>query len=556
MTFHQYSKEILTEYLGTVAYVDDLIFRDKNPEAKPIKFGKPTRESFVIGQEKTVKESSNVVVQESKRNVDPKKFTDAFIKKGIHCSLLEIENAEDPLDAIKKTLKKSDVVILDWQMHFDNGAKAKELLFSVINSSSDTELRLIVIFTNDPQYRNLLTDILIPKFEELGIVGVLYENGCKYKFGCSKIVVIEKTNGIESDTAVTDDQLPDRIIEEFCEITEGIVSNTALKAISVIKQNSHFLLGKLNKDIDPAILSHRALLSDPTESEEHVVSLISSEILGLLNYNDLNKVASIENIKSWLNDQISKDKINLRKNMKIRKHEDAVSEIEKILEKGIPNISPSKAKNKTWNKFIGELKHERDKSKISDLTSVFLGNINNAIQVDENFAHLMAFQSNYQLPKPRMDQGSVLRARIDSSDRYYVCIHPKCDCVRIKKSGEFFTFLPLKLVNVNERFDFIVRNSDGVKRLEINHNASAIEKFKFYPSKSGLPVFADSFNDDKWHFKGDIIENNGSVSTDFEFLGYLKQEFIQRTVNNYAGNLIRVGFSESEWLRRWAKRVN
>ncbi len=42
MSFHQYSKEILTEYLGTVAYVDDLIFREKIPEAKPKKIEKPT----------------------------------------------------------------------------------------------------------------------------------------------------------------------------------------------------------------------------------------------------------------------------------------------------------------------------------------------------------------------------------------------------------------------------------------------------------------------------------------------------------------------------------
>jgi len=94
MTFHQYSEGIVTEYLGTVAYVDDLIFRESITEVKHDSLRVPTRESVRHTEIEPTEDSSTTVRQVSNRNVDPKKFTDAFMKKGIHCALFEIESAE------------------------------------------------------------------------------------------------------------------------------------------------------------------------------------------------------------------------------------------------------------------------------------------------------------------------------------------------------------------------------------------------------------------------------------------------------------------------------
>lgn len=550
MTFHEHSKQIVEDYLGTVAYVDDLIFSSKKEVQPEVVISATTLREAVATKELSQRVEKDIP-QQLAPNIDPLTFTNAFLEKGIHCALLEVTNEDDSLEPIKKTLKKSDVIILDWQMHGDLGEKATELLLSVIESDRP-ELRLIIIFTDEPNYSAIIPDTIVPRLNKIGINDIeIDETTCYASFGHTRIIVLEKDVAGDNVNAVSVGELPSRVIEELTKLTKGLVSNAALNSISILRHNTHYLLNTLNKDLDPAILSHRALLSDPTECEEHLVSIISSEIVGLLHYSDIGKTVSMEQIKLWIHDQ-AKNGIDFFRKMKVKKKDEAILEIFKILEKGIPNISPSKSKNKTWNNFLSILKHEKDKSKISNLTSIFTKNTVNLTNIDEEFAHLMTFQSNYQFPKPRLDQGTILMTNTDDVYKYFVCIQPKCDCVRIKKTGAFFMFLPLSIVNGNSRFDFLIKEGNEVKRLAILQNSNVVEKFKFYSDKTGLPVFALK-NQSNWYFKGDQIESTNKIEINFRFLGYLKQEFIQRTVNNYASNITRVGFSESEWLRRWAK---
>lgn len=550
MDFHQHSKAIVEDYLSTVTYVDDLIFSSRK-EIQAVDLGKPDlRKAFAkLQQIQVPNNKADVPELQLVPNINPLHLTNAFLKKGIHCTLLEITNSDDPLDTIKKLLKKSDVVILDWQMHQDRGEKAKKLLISVLQESKKPELRLFIIFTNDPIYNTILEHEIIPVLNEIGINNIESDNtGCIAIFGHTKIIVLEKENGKKTGTSVSDEKLPERIIEELTEMTKGLISNVALKAISKLRQNTHYLLNTFNKNLDPAILTHRALLSDPTECEEHVISIISSEMLGLLHQNDVRDLISIDRIKLWINEQVLNG-MGFHKKMKIRKKDDAISEILKILDKGIPNISPSKAINITWNKFLTILKHEKDKTKISDLTSIFSNRNDN---IDEEFAILMSMKSNYQFLVPKLDQGTILKGDANANNQYFICIQPKCDCVRIKKSGEFFVFLPLLLVNNENRFDIII-NEDGIlRRLKIQQKPNLIEKYRFYPPKTGLPVLATQLHSN-WHFAGNRIEDNNLIKVNFRFLGYLKQEYSQRVGNEYANSVSRIGFSESEWLRRWAK---
>lgn len=539
MSFHQYSKKILTDYLGTVAYVDDLIFRDKSLEAEPIKIEKPTRESFVSGQEKTNEDSSNMVVQESKRNIDPKKFTDAFMQKGIHCALFEIENAEDSLDAIKRTLRKSDVVILDWQMHFDNGKKAQELLFSVINSPENTELRLIIIFTNDPQYRNLLTEIIIPKIKELGIDGSLDNTGCIYKFGHSKILILEKTNGRESDTAITDEQLPDRIIEEFTELTKGLVSNTVLASLSAIRNNTHQLLSIFNKELDPAFLSHRSLLPNPNDSEEQILDLIGSEIKYILHKNSTVEPASIGAIQRYFTEILPEEDIEF-----IFPVKDGFEIIQ----------IPEKIDRKTLIRIV-ELGIERvflkidnptvDKQRFSDncyqnLTEQFCKSKTLALKSNYKYALLTTNKNIYNKRNlPQLTLGAILKFESPSIIEYWLCIQPKCDSVRIMGKTRDFLFAKLNLLPELKKSDIITFHNGTILHFGIEFS---IYKAKFFNFKANYHQSVRA-----------VIEGEKTIfigEKKMEWLGSLKDDFAQDISNKFGTSLSRVGTNPSEWLRR------
>lgn len=541
-TFTDLSKNIVCDFLHNVVLADDRI--EFHTEALPSAIVSPTRENIIES-----KTESEVKISERAINVKP--IIDEFMAKGIPCSFLLLDNSLQP-EIYIKNLKKSDALILDWQVKSDDGEFILQILEKLFENDRNS-LKVILIYTGLPDLKSIIQKIR----ERFPIIpfSVDTTHGCSIRHGSTLISVYSKTNltidNNLTDRVVDEKRLVEALLNEFTSMTSGLVSNAALKTISILRQNTHNLLNTLNKNLDSAILTHRALLKDTAESEEHLVSIISSEIIGLLQYNDIGSIVSMDQIKLWVDEQ-SENGVKFYKKMKIRTKSDGVSEILKILEKGIPNISPSKNKNITWNNFLTILKHERNKNKISELTSVFLDDSLNALKMDEEFAQLMAFQSNYQYQNPKLDQGTILKSEIGTFINYYVCIQPKCDCVRIKKSGEFFIFLPLKEEIKGGRFDFLIKEDGLVKRLVIQQKSNVVEKFKFYSRKTGSPVFATK-QDTNWNFIGDKIEGNNQIPINFKFLGYLKQEFIQRVVNNFANNITRIGFSESEWLRRWAK---
>lgn len=551
MSFHEYSKEILTEYLGTVAYVDDLIF-NKKEELKAFNLGKvSTREMAAKTPEEKIAPKENpegekvykdpeVKKEQLNPNINPSAFTNAFLAKGIHCSLFEIENEDDSLEPLKKILRKSDVVILDWQMHQDNGRKAYELLESVIESPGKPELRLFIIFTNDPQYKNLLSQIILPKLKEKDIINEIPENiECVFKFGHSKIVVLEKMNGKASDTAVSDEDLPNRIIDEFIEITSGLVSNTILKAISVIRRNTHSLLGVFNKNLDAAYLAHRAMLLTPEDSELLLKSTIIDSFDSLLTYSQINLVNNIEQIEKWVDESdLPADLPHI-----------VIGKGDKKLD-----IEVNKENRKKWLK-VGWKKLIQDQPENQLLEShyesfekgngpLFLASMKSFVPdgnfASQDFAILTHHKSNFTTPTyiPFLSLGVV----VQNGDDYLLCIQQKCDSVRIEQDEtRNFLFLPLTqkgsypIVFKNKHGEYIVRKAT----LNKCHNLSII---KFRQTNHGI-VEADNEN-------GVFIFSSIDGSK-FEWVLDLKDSHSQRIANKFAAELSRVGLDESEWLRRY-----
>lgn len=525
MDFHQYSKTVVEDYLGTVVYVDDLIFSN-NLEPKATNLGKiEPRE--IAARENLVKTESEATSEKQKRqlrpNIDPLTFINGFLKKGIHCTLLEVTNDDDSLESIKKILSKSDVAILDWQMHGDNGAKAIDLLLSLL---SNAELRLIIIYTEEQNFASILPEIALPKLEKIGINnGNLDKSQCKYINGHTKIVVLKKGNGKNADCATSIEDLPDRIIEEFSEITEGLVSNTALKAVSVIRRNSHNLLGTFNKDLDAAYFNHRAFLETPANSELHMINWISDEIKDLLYFNKVSKEMDIENISLSLNSQDTIHEYPIfDKNGNLNKKISRDLMV-KLLEKGCKEFNEENNKNKEEEnnippKWFNNFYKSFD-PKCSD--------------INEKFAALSSLSSSSFTNDTH--QVLTLGVIIKKENDILLCIQPSCDSVRLKKTTNF---LFLKVEKQEGKFDLVIPDEDTYQKLSIFNKSDYIVLLQFSP-KSGL--VSSETNGDNEIFED--INNNK-----YKWMGNLKFPFAQRIVNSFVNEISRVGLDESEWLRR------
>ena len=189
--------------------------------------------------------------------------------------------------------------------------------------------------------------------------------------------------------------------------------------------------------------------------------------------------------------------------------------------------------------LLGEEPHK------ADLTSKLCTEGHNPQLLEYKFAVLTTLKSTYSNKEPFLALGTILKEVADpaqaSSQRYWICIQPLCDSVRIK-GKRAFPFLKLKR-NENQ-FDLVLPESeDSYIKVRISYR----------PHESKLIEFAA----DSTCTVRAVSEGNRYFFTDkekkkYEWVADLKFEHAQRILNKYATEQARVGLDESEWLRRSA----
>lgn len=602
-TFLDSSKEVAKKFINTVSYVDDLIYAKhrvseektdtENGSAEKVILS-PTRETVANtnASDKTVEENKGEKNLEYIQvpNIDPIQFTSSFINEGIHCSLIEIQEdeSESSLEKLRKVLRKSDVVILDWQMHNDGGKKAENLLISLINTSKEngSELKLYIIYTEEKNYKEIIHDKIYPKLKDsFSIESVPEKDECRLIFGHTKIVVLNKSAKPREKYEVNESNLPNRIAEEFTEMTSGLLSNFALHSLTTIRENFHKILGLYSKQLDAAYLGHKVLLPHSEDSEHLLCELFKDSLGELLFYYKTGEFLSKKYVEQWV-DNITEDGQELsikskdttivyRPTKKILKDilfsnepdvdkkfetafkpilDDKLKEFEKqSFSKLIPDESTVDKEIQAEIKAgLAEKKKRIKKEVLNKLklnsTELFLNTNNNDQRedLDKSFARLTNHK-NILLPHnlaPMMTLGTIIKNENSDDDTpalYFICIQQKCDSLRInKKEDRKFLFLPLEVVSKpSDQFNFIV--SDGAK-LKLKNKTFHLKTIKFKkPTKDIIEATKDG---EKYYFEGFYEKER------YEWICDLKDLPALRIAINYATQLSRVGLDESEWLRR------
>lgn len=579
LSFKQSSVQAAKRFLQTAMLFDDhATFVEQSESVSAEDVTTPSSmgpEELTMPQDELVSEGRNtsgVLTEPTARgeNLYAKAINDAFAAEGIVCGVIKpIGGDTKALEAIKIAAKRADIVVVDWSIDNDQGETALNVIEGILTAdkTGDAEnhkgrLRLLAIYTFESDLAAIADKVKsrLP-FKELSTV----PGDIKGKYTLSldnnvRLCLYQKDRGSvrnlgpNKDRVVSDDKLPERLIEDFSDMTSGLLFNLVLTALGAIRENTHRLLQRFSASMDAPYFTHRVLSDPMNDTQEHPVTLLTSEIEDILFDCSVAEVVNTQAVSEWL-DSISVDRDlswdGVEKSAVLQSLKDLSAEgMEKFWETNQASLPrPLKALYK-------KLLYERKEDRTSTMTNLLLGGGNTAAEDDRNFAVLTTFRSHYVQPPPQLKLGAVLGRKNDMNEwEYLVCIQPVCDATRLKAGvPHVFPFLrivdPARGIPPKPAFNLIFVHREITRRLKIAVKPSQIVLHTFESEGTHQAVVANLNREGDTQIYWTFTTTGTEV---YEWIGELRFPHAQRVAANLAAELSRVGLTESEWLRRAAR---
>lgn len=548
ISFLENSKQITQHFLQSVVAVDDnMEFKSRQPEIVE-DIVEPDEDDYFGQFESGATDFKGQAPLEHKLYYQDLSLE--FAKRGIVCGgFSPTADTVMSLEAIVNTSKNADITILDWQMQIA-GADGKLAIDTIIKiAQKDIQeggrTRLICIYTaeNATAVAQALVDSIVHLSPNLVQRTISFS-----KPGLShwKIEIVNKE--------MQEAELCEFLIDSFTNLTAGLLSNAALSSIASIRDNTHHLLHKFSKDLDPAYISHvLSLLSSPDMREQandvafdYAVDLISEELKSNLQVSKLVKNSlSKDKLCSWpkfINSSNDKNCFRLKIGTEdVKRFDNTVMqnlitaptqlELKKVLEDDIGFEEVDK---------IAPL--ERFKKSPIQLTTFNDANspLLELCAIESVRRDISSIREEHI---PVLKQGTIIKEQ--GKNNYYFCIQPVCDSVRLVGNS---TFSLMKISSrSNNDFTHVIRAAKGHLRLKIQPAPKQIRTYTFLACEVHKVVRASQ--QDELYLFTDLSagEDNKVV---FEWCGELKQSVSQAVINNLASQLARVGLDSFEWLRQ------
>lgn len=506
--FIEQSKEIANNFIQNIVFIDDKAYKEDS-----------TNNAF------STLDVSNV-----------------FAKTGKICAIYAPQSVSD-IDSYNVILKKADVVILDWYLNIERDAEQQldpdadaendeprgeftlKLLKQLTSDAGTDKLKLIIVYTGETRISDIKDDIINNIDSESFKVN-------DYTIKSSNVCIIIRAKAGKNFEHIPEykpliveyDKLPELILTEFTNLTNGLLSNFALSAITTIRNNTSKILGSFSPKLDPAYLGHRVNLPNPNDAKELLVQLFGDAIAELIGSENIDTNTWVEN---WIHNRIEEKTINLAgKSLTVN---------QEILCQIISADSPD-----LNTKIVSATKISLGKKAPKLASQLFQYGDIQIEDSDISFAKLTHHKNIFlpQQKRPMLTLGTIIK-RI-SSNLYYICMQQRCDSVRIQGERRFL-FLPLEQ---NEDHCSIIVSKES--KFRINESSYALKTIKFRANNDEQAIYAVKNDNGKYLFTSIHQEQ-------YEWVVDLKEMQAQRIVNNYCAQLSRVGLNESEWLRLQAK---
>ena len=562
--FFTRSKDVVGRFLQTAVVVDDRASFGPPTPAKPLQ-AKPTRGSTTKAPaEKEEAEPDEPALGDQAHDLDVGALIETFAGIGIVCAALKPSKGSEKLTETDRATQEADIVVLDWWTDGEDqkGDIAKKLLRKILETDTPStgrtgdysrRFRLVAIYTGENDLEKIAEEIQ-ELLSDLSWTDEVSLEERTIRAWPVTVKVYGKPGALEAPGRIPAEELPDQLVDDFTEMTSGLLSNVALESLSTIRTNTHRILNRFHSGLDASYVSHRALSTPPQEAEEHTLPLVASEIESVLADDErIRRLVNLDALSEWLQDQqisgFGLDDATMGR---------ALLE---LLEVGVEPLghrlkySDNRYQNErngqfgtktsawsAWDKAVksGWKKH-------GALTEFLAGTQDKdpaparTIGSDEEFAMLTSLRAQYDAPPPTLRLGTIVR---DEENRHWLCVQPLCDGVRIE--GErAFPFL--KLEQSDKKFDLVVPADSGeALGLKISYKLFEARLVHFQAGDKPC-IEAARGEDETWNFVPSRTEGA------FQFIADLKPAHANRIANDFGREISRVGLMESEWLRRHSK---
>lgn len=502
MTFTARSIEALKAYLRTAAVIDDAADQTKEP-APATTLQAPGPGDQASQQEENPAEFKGAPL-------DVPALVDAFLEQGILCTVFgRKEVLTENIDA----LLRSDILVVDWKFSDDDDGSMTANFIQECAARHPHALHMICIYTSTKDLGAMEQKLrdFSPNLEKR------QDSPPAYSIGSTYVLIVDKDHEEEA--------LPKLLLDAFAPLVGGLLRNSVFHSIGAIRTNTHALLDRFHSDLDPAFVTHRVYSKPCEDTEQHLLPLISSEISSILAQEGIPQHLNSEAIQCWLDSGSRRNEGSgipqEIKNIINEKRTD-------ILQKGIMSIQ--------------EIKNNPEVKRIlkESLLTAFWG-AKDGTKSDAMLAILMACEHRYSAVEPILKSGTILKLK--DGKKYFLCIQPPCDCVRIESEGRPFIFAHVSRCKKKDKFNFTVINQDGtITYLAKDSKAYKASLIKFKPD-SGKTCISAKADSGKLLFTD--VDNNK-----YEFIFQLNELHALRTIQECSNNLSRIGLMESDWQRR------
>ena len=534
-SFADHCREIAKRFLLTAVVVDDELSVGGSPPVHgklrkpgPPPLGGPPKEQVRAPEDQRVHRPHPL-------NLTP--VTWSFARQGMVCGMISPSGEGNDEHHLAKAAARADIVVLDWRLDRESGATALPLLCRILTEDQGNRLRLIAFYTGQPAgVREKIRDEIVEGLQDLdspkGMPSRSESNRNVIDFGACRIVVYGKPGGVResgSDDVIPEDQLADRLIDDFASMVQGLLPSLVITALTAVRENVYRVLECFGARLDPAFLAHRACLDAPSESEQHIVEQLASELGGIMDDavgRSRKSPAGIEAIERWLAERFGDGNVVFGPGKEATR-----AEVLEMLTHGVERENkPLRTKGRDY----------------AILCYGFSGCADDSPARDRELASAMSFRSVHAQGRPQLSMGTVVRQIGSEGDTVLLCAMPRCDSVRLSVPSSFL-FVPLSGPPRSKTPQLVVPSiNGGHERMTMEMNPARWLTLNFVPNRKAGCVLANAGAEDA----STIFVFEDASQNQYQWLGELKAEFAQSVAQSIATRMSRVGLNKSEWLRR------
>ena len=518
-----------------------------NPESiSPTKEGEP-KPAIDVSPDPEFRDNESTETVRQPHDLRAKDLTDAFNKFAVICGVYRPGAGENLADVFTAAAQHADIVIIDWYLEPHTSQQAKEIIRRILKNDvkEHGRLRLIAVFTSQPGVSTLAGELLKAVEQEDSLKGRFQVDEASHTINSAdtRICFLNKADVTETADVdiVQERDLPERLLQEFTSLTEGVLATYAVNSIAAVRRATHNILSVFSRSLDGAYVSHRCSLLHPDDAKEFARELISSEIANVIGMAEqADQCVSSDVIEMWV-DHIAAG----GRRFSNGQTQLATDSVKAVVRSGLSEISKvsTKAKKLTelfYNSPDEARRHNMDFSRLSTFKTEAKGRS----RFPKEWAPVLSLGSVLRIPRVRPITKEIheVYGAIDAD--YLVCVQPRCDSVRLTLPTAF----PFQLARFSDKlFNLIVEEEGACSReLLVSYKPRDTVMVTFLPDVNRETVFAQR------------DEHNNFIFSDrdgrrFIWVGDIKDLKAQRDASEVAYSVHRVGVDDFEWLRLMGK---